>query len=518
MAFRDWKQLPVSQTIFLTACATCIVILYALYQTWIIDRVRRRLERQWGCKPLRRAPQKDPILGIDIFITQAKAAGNRKYLQTVQQWFQDVAPTFGVRLMGDDMIFTNEPRNIQAMLVTHFKAFEIGERRRHNSRQLLGIGIFNADGKDWEHGRALVRPNFSRKQVSDLHIFERHTQALKQGIVADGSPVEMQDWFFRFVSSHSLTPTLDVATEYLFGQSSGVLARDATDRAKTFAWAFGLGIDGISQRTRLGKLAALYYDKDYTKACRAVHEYVEPMVAKAMTQAASAEKLPENDERYTLLVQMAREGTEPRVMRDQVLNVLVAARDTSACLISAAFFRIGQHPDLVKLLRKDVEALGGALPTYDDIKNMSYLNYFIKECLRMHPPVPLNARVSRENTFLPLGGGPDGQSPVYVPKGTLCVYQIYSMHRRKDLWGHDAEVFNPSRWEKVRPTFEYLPFNAGPRICPGQQFAITETAYLIIRFLQEYSSIQACEEGVTWYENLTLTCSTGPGVWLKFCR
>ncbi|THC90430.1 hypothetical protein EYZ11_010107 [Aspergillus tanneri] len=64
--------------------------------------------------------------------------------------------TFGVNLMGDYVTFTNEPKNVQAVLVSKFNDFEIGQRRRDNSAELLGIGVFNADGRTWEHGRALL--------------------------------------------------------------------------------------------------------------------------------------------------------------------------------------------------------------------------------------------------------------------------------------------------------------------------------------------------------------------------
>ncbi|KXT03843.1 hypothetical protein AC578_8907 [Pseudocercospora eumusae] len=498
-----------------TAATTTVLaafLFWNIYQSLREHKVSREFARKLGCKAIKRSPQKDPFLALDIFARLGKAASERTYLQTIQHWFEDVAPTFAVRLMGDDMIFTNEPKNIQAMLVSNFKTFEIGERRRQNSHQLLGIGVFNADGKTWERGRALVKPNFSRKQVSDLQTFETHVQALMRAIPADGSPIEMQEWFFRF--------TLDVGTEYLFGETSGILDPNATELAKSFAWAFDVGVDGISQRIRLGKFARFYHDRRYSKACSVVHGYVEPIVEKTIRQARLEKPSQEleRDERYTFLVEMARQGASPKEMRDQVLNILVAARDTSACLQSAAFFEMGQHPELLQRLREEVSSLEGGLPTYEDIKNMRFLNNFIKETLRLHPPVPLNARVSCEDTFLPLGGGPDGKSPIFVPKGKLCVYQIYSMHRRKDLWGDKAEEFDPSRWNSIRPTFEYLPFNAGPRICPGQQFALTETAYVIIRLLQTYSTIEACETGVSWYENLTLTCSTGPGVWLRFHR
>lgn len=63
------------------------------------------------------------------------------------------------------------------------------------------------------------------------------------------------------------------------------------------------------------------------------------------------------------------------------------------------------------------------------------------------------------DTVLPKGGGPDGESPLFIPKKTVVQYHVYVMHRRKDLYGDDTEEFRPERWEKIRPGWEYLPFN-----------------------------------------------------------
>jgi cytochrome P450 len=284
--------------------------------------------------------------------------------------------------------------------------------------------------------------------------------------------------------------TLDTGTEVLFSESSNLLRSDATDMAKQFAWAFNVGVDGISQRIRLGKFARLYYDPQYRKACKVVHDYTDLHVQKAIERARdwharqSDGKKPDEDERYTFLNALAREGVGAKEIRDQVLNIrksiltlvgvsadtvtaVVAARDTSACLMSGAFFEMANRPEIQAKLRHEIEMLQGRLPTFEDIKNMKYLNHFIKETLRLHPPIPLNARVACNDTYLPRGGGPDGSSPIFVEKGKLVVYQVYSMHRRPDIWGQNADEFNPDRWETAKPTFEYLPFNAGPRICPG---------------------------------------------------
>lgn len=90
------------------------------------------------------------------------------------------------------------------------------------------------------------------------------------------------------------------------------------------------------------------------------------------------------------------------------------------------------------------------------------------------------------------------------------------MHRRKDFFGADAEEFRPERWIDLRPGWEYLPFNGGPRICVGQQYALTEAAYVTTRLAQRFSVIES-RDPEAWVEKLTLTaCSfNGTKVGLK---
>ena len=73
------------------------------------------------------------------------------------------------------------------------------------------------------------------------------------------------------------------------------------------------------------------------------------------------------------------------------------------------------------------------------------------------------------DTVLPRGGGPDGKSPLFIPAKTNVQYSVFAMHRRKDLYGEDAEEFKPERWENLKPGWEYLPFSGGPRICIGRK-------------------------------------------------
>lgn len=122
-----------------------------------------------------------------------------------------------------------------------------------------------------------------------------------------------------------------------------------------------------------------------------------------------------------------------------------------------------------------------------------------------------NARRSVRDTVLPTGGGRDGKSPVFVPRDTTVVYTTYAMHRRKDYYGPDADEFRPERWETQKHGWEYLPFNGGPRICLGQQYALTEAMYVVVRVAQEFASVVS-SDNVPWREDVALTIAIDGGV------
>ena len=85
------------------------------------------------------------------------------------------------------------------------------------------------------------------------------------------------------------------------------------------------------------------------------------------------------------------------------------------------------------------------------------------------------------------------------------------MQRLPQYWGADAEVFDPERWKARRPGWEYLPFNGGPRICLGQQFALVEASFVIVRLLQRFDDIQNLDAEPETHR-LTLTSCPGNGV------
>ena len=151
----------------------------------------------------------------------------------------------------------------------------------------------------------------------------------------------------------------------------------------------------------------------------------------------------------------------------------------------------------------------------EDLKKMTYLASILKETLRLYPSVPVNTRTVHRTTVLPKGGGADGSAPVLVRKGDNVAFCVYAMHRRKDLYGEDAESFRPERWEtdlpmhrdEINAAWGYLPFNGGPRVCLDQDFGLTETAYAVVRILQTFPSIRPGQferpQSQAWLEYLS---------------
>lgn len=176
---------------------------------------------------------------------------------------------------------------------------------------------------------------------------------------------------------------------------------------------------------------------------------------------------------------------------------MMAGRDTTAGLLGWSLMRLALHPDIFTNLRAIIlrDFPADSQPDFAQLKDCRPLQHFLQEVLRLHPTVPINNRLCIKDTTLPLGGGPDQRSPIAVRAGQTVVFSVYLMHRRKDLWGEDALEFKPSRWEKKIPAWQWLPFLGGPRVCLGQQFALTEAAFLLVRLLREFDGIQPLDEG-----------------------
>ena len=462
-------------------------------------------------------------LGLDMFMKMAKASKEQRLPDFIVERYNAMGPryTWRTRVLGSEYFTTADPRNIQAILATQFNDFRLGVSRRTNLSPILGVSVFALDGRAWHDAREVIRPIFSREQVSDIALLERHFQEMLQCM-----PLNSQGWT-QVVSLGALFPslTLDTATELFLGKSTHTLLKKALrirgeqnhevgGNKEDFQWAFDRVQEILSTRLRLRGLYWLYGSRELQKCVAILHELCDQAIAEA-SECAKENPLVK---RYDFLEALISRSTSQAAVRDHVLGLLAAGRDTTAALTSWIFYCLIRHPEILAKLRRTILDSFGPYQgeqttiTFASLKACTYLQYVINETLRLHSVVPFNSRTAVRDTTLPVGGGKDGDAPVYVPKGAEVNFSSHVLQRRHDLWGPDADEFVPDRWEKKRPGWNYMPFNGGPRICVGQQYALTEAGYLVVRILQRFDIIEGVDVDRTrdWHY-FKLMCSPGPG-------
>jgi cytochrome P450 len=547
-------------SILLAAWAGVSFIIFKIVSWIIISRRHAVAARQLGCLPAHPGKQSplDP-LGIYNVAKVLQEDRNARLPQYFKERVDDacaeqgrIITTFEQNMMGAQSFFTVEPRNIQAILATQFKDFGLGERRNGNFAPLLGHGIvsiavddatgisganmkqFSSDGEQWAHARSLLRPQFARDQVSDLDLEEEHVQNMMRVIPtnSDGwtDVTDLKPLFFRL--------TIDSATEFLFGESVDSQLAALPDyksnrppmavSEKEFAFSFDYAQASIATTVRFQEAYWLAYDRGFKEHCKKCHDFIDHYVSIALSKDKGiTQEKSKGKHKYVFLDALAETTRDPIELREHLISILLAGRDTTASLLSYVFMLLSQHEDIYKNLRSIVLESFGTYHnpqdiTFEGLKGCNYLQWVLNETLRLYPVVPIDSRRSLKDTTLPVGGGPDGTGRVYVKKGTEVAYSVYIMHRRKDLWGADADEFKPERWNGRKSGWEYLPFNGGPRICIGQQFALTEAGYAIVRLVQRFETIEGVgnswepkERGGTGYIRNALSLTTCPADGVK---
>ncbi len=320
--------------------------------------------------------------GIDVLLRSLRHIRTHNDLE-FWDWLFNWSPniqskTVEVFIARQRFIFTADPDNTKAILTTQFSDYGKGKPFHEDWKDFLGDSIFTSDGEQWHKSRQLIRPQFVKNRVADLDIFEHQVAKLLSKIGGRGEEVDIAALFYRF--------TLDTATDFLLGQS--VESLDHPEAPFPIAFNEVQRVQNII--ARCGPFNKLVNRKTFWAGLKVIDELIEPFIERALRLNIS--DLNEKSSQ-SFLHALAATGTRDRkVIRDQVVAILLAGRDTTAGTLSFTFQELSANPEIVRKLRREIlEKVGPTrAPTYEDLKDMPYLQHVMNETLRLYPSVPYN--------------------------------------------------------------------------------------------------------------------------------
>lgn len=234
---------------------------------------------------------------------------------------------------------------------------------------MLGEGIFTQDGHSWKHSRELLRRQFVRIHRQDSRVFDAHVEDLITKIGSASGVVDLQPHFLRF--------TLATTTALIFGEPVISVPGEETDAfEKSFDYASYIS----ALRLRLADFEWIWKPAKFNQACAVIKDFAMHFVQLAL------EEMKQNGEKaaadkYAFIVELYKEMQDPELVRDQLVHVLIAGRDTTACLLSWAFFLLVRHPEVLAKLRAEIQVVTGGSSEINRgiIAKMKYLRCVINE-------------------------------------------------------------------------------------------------------------------------------------------
>jgi len=388
-------------------------------------------------------------------------------------------------------VVTTRPENVEHILVKNFANYPKGPWWQSKLVDLLGNGIFNADGQEWHQQRKTASRMFTANLFKE-HIWvvvRRNARKLRDLLESTkpGQQVDVFNLMNRF--------TLDTIGEIGFGKCIGSLEDPSSPFLQSFDKAQQIAFQRFVMPVwRPLRWLGIGQERETQKHFQLLDEYsrsVAQDLRKGLSRDSSRAGIAWGDiEARKSFVGLFLEDAKKRgenlsddYLRDLVLNFLIAGRDTTAQALSWAIYCLCMNPECEAKARREIRDVCGVRgPAYDDMNRLRYVQAVLSEALRLFPSVPLDAKYTLSDDVLPDG--------TVVPRGTTVFYNLYGMGRDQAIWGEDAHVFRPERWlemESPPSNYAYPVFNAGPRECLGRRLAIVEMKTCLAMILPELS-------------------------------
>lgn len=338
-------------------------------------------------------------------------------------------------------------------------------------RLLVGNGLITSDGDFWLRQRRLAQPAFHRHKIASF----ADTMVNYTGDMLDRWQAHPADQPLD-IHHEMMALTLRIVGQALFGS-------DVSSQASEIGDAVTYALDFINDRgTRIlnaPMAAPLPAHQKFKQATNRLDTVIQRLID---TRRRTGDL---GDDLLTMLLHARDEDTQAQMtdqqLRDEAMTIFLAGHETTANLLTWAFYLLSVHPTVRQKLEAEIaDVLGGRPPTFADLPNLRYTRMVIDETLRLYPTAWLISRTATHDDAI---GG------YRIPANTPISMSIFITHRDPRWWpnpeGFDPERFAPET-DDSRPRFAYLPFGGGPRLCIGNNFAIIEAQIVMAMLTQRF--------------------------------
>jgi cytochrome P450 len=405
-------------------------------------------------------------------------------------------PVARFRALSASFIQVSSPEGIQHVLVSNNANYDKQASAFVPLRDIIGNGLLLSDGDFWRKQRRLMQPVFHTKNIQAFVDMMGEETALVlerwEQVAASGQPLNLQQEMMRL--------TLSVITRALFsqriGDETGSIGADLTTLLEDNIYRFD---------------HPLYPPRNFPTSRNRRYQQAKARVFAVIDSLVETRRstVGEHDDLLDLLMlaqdEETGQGMSNEQLRYELVTLFVAGHETTALLLSWAFYLLAQHPEERARLQAEAEqVLGGRMPTLADLPNLKYTRLVMDETMRLYPPAWLTNRRAI---------AADEIEGYAIPAGAELTISPYATHHDPALWP-DPFKFDPERFTAERSAgrhrYAYIPFGAGPRICIGNNFAIMEAQLILAAAAQRYSLELVPSKPVETEALITLRPKDGP--------
>lgn len=232
-----------------------------------------------------------------------------------------------------------------------------------------------------------------------------------------------------------------------------------------------------------------------------VRRFFDPIIARRMkAKAAGGEK--KTDFLDVLLQLHSVDQLSIETIKSFLLDLFIAGTETNSLSVEWTMAELIRHPAVMSKVRAELQQVLGAkqYPDESDISRLPYLRAVLMESMRLHPPSPLLMPHEAMAEGAQVGG-------FAVPKGAMVIINLCAVMRDPAAWSQ-PDKFMPERFVgvddmdfRVKDRFEFMPFGAGRRACPGMPMATRVVTLVLASLLHRFEwrlpqGMQPCDVDV----------------------